>query len=260
MKFMANPNNPSSSASDQAGSGQAPAVGGAGQAGNVNYEALYKELETKLGTQGKELGDYRTFFDGIAPILDTLDKSPELVQAIVNGKLDNTIARAALEGKITVEDLKAVDKAHAEVKKELGPKAYKDASVEEVAKMVEDKVGVVKKEMQDSLRESEELHSFENKVNDFVERTPDFPEYAKEIENWLDSHDDITDIEVAYFAVKGQLSGKQAEAKAEEERAEYAKNLAANAGGGGHRSNFISANEGDVIDSLIAPRSNPNMF
>jgi predicted phage tail protein len=182
------------------------------------------------------------------------------VQAIVNGKLDNTIARAALEGKITVEDIKAVDKAHAEVKKEIGAKAYKEASVEDLAKMVDDKVGVVKKEMQDNLRESEELHSFENKVNDFVERTPDFPDYAKEIETWLDNHEDITDIEVAYYAVKGQLSGQEAVKKADEERAEYAKNMAANAGGGGHRSNFIAASEGDLIDSLISPRSNPNRF
>ena len=257
---MQNPNSLPGSSVDQTGSGQAPAGGGAGQAGNVNYEALYNELEAKLGTQGRELGEYRTFFEGIAPILDTLDKSPELVQAIVNGKLDNTTARAALEGKLTIDEIKMADKAHAEVKKELGSKAYEKASVEDISKMVSEKVGEVEKKMQESLRESEELRSFEGKVNDFVQRTPDFPEYAKAIEQWLDNHNDINDIEVAYFAVKGQLSGDAALQKADEERAEYAKNMALNAGGGGHRSNYIDGSEGDVIDSLIAPRSNPNSF
>jgi hypothetical protein len=36
--------------------------------------------------------------------------------------------------------------------------------------------------------------------------------------------------------------------------------MALNAGGGGHRSNYIAGTEGDIIDSLIAPRSNPNSF
>lgn len=255
-----NPNNPNSSAFDQAGSGNGPAGGGAGQPGNVNYEALYNELETKLGDQGRELGEYRTFFEGISPILDTLDKSPELVQAIVGGKLDNTIARAAMEGKLSISDIQMVEKAHAEVKKDLGAKGYEKASVDDISKMVEEKVSVVEKKMQDTIRESEELRAFENKVNDFVDRTPDFPTYARDIEKWLDNHNDINDIEVAYYAVKGQLSGKEAAQLAEEERAEYAKNMALNAGGGGHRSNFIDASDGDAIDKLIAPRSNPNSF
>lgn len=257
---MMNPNSPNSSALDQAGSDKGPANDGAGKPGNVNYEQLYNELETKLGDQGRELGEYRTFFEGISPILDTLDKSPELVQAIVDGKLDNTMARAALEGKLTIDEIKVVDKAHTEVKKELGAKAYEKTPVEDIAKMVEEKVNAVEKKMQDSLRENEELRSFESKVNDFVERTPDFPEYAREIEKWLDNHDDITDIEVAYYAVKGQLSGRDAAQKAEEERAEYAKNMALNAGGGGSRSSFIAAEEGDLIDTLISPKSNPNSF
>lgn len=257
---MMNPNNPNSSAFDQAGSEGAPANDGAGQAGNVNYEALYRELETKLGTQGQELGEYRTFFDGIAPLLDTLDKSPDLVQAITDGKINSTIARAALEGKLTVGDIQIVDKAHTDVKKELGAKAYEKASVEDISKLVEEKVGEVKKEMQANIQEAEDLRSFETKVNDFVSRTPDFPDYAREVEKWLDNHSDINDIEVAYFAVKGQLSGKEAAQKAEEDRAEYAKDMALNAGGGGHRSNYIDSSEGDVIDTLIAPRSNPNSF
>lgn len=255
-----NPNSPNSSAFDQAGSDKGPAGNGAGQPGNVNYEELYTELESKFGEQGRELGEYRTFFEGVSPILDTLDKSPELVQAIVDGKLDNETAKAALEGKLTIGDIKVAEQAHAEVKKELGAKGYEKASVEDITKLVEEKVGSVRKEMQDNLRENEDLRAFENKVNDFVNRTPDFPEYARDVEKWLDNHSDINDIEVAYYAVKGQLSGKEAAKAAEEERAEYAKEMALNAGGGGHRANFIDSSEGDIIDSLIAPRSNPNNF
>lgn len=255
-----NPNSPNSSAPDQAGSENGPANNGAGQPGNVNYEELYNELETKLGEQGRELGDYKTFFAGIETMLDTLDKSPDLVQAINDGKLDNSIAKAALEGKLTIGDIQMVEKAHAEVKSALGAKGYEKASVDDISKLVEERVGAVEKKMQDSLRESEDLRAFENKVNDFVDRTPDFPTYARDIEKWLDSHNDINDIEVAYYAVKGQLSGKEAAQLAEEERAEYAKNLALNAGGGGQRSNFIEASDGEAIDRLIAPRSNPNTF
>lgn len=258
---MMNPNS-LPSASDQAGSGNmGPANGNAGQPGNaIDYQALYNELEQKLGDQGRELGEYRTFFEQVAPILDTLDKSPEMVQAIVDGKLTNDLARAAIDGKLTVNDIKSVDKAYAEVKKDLGGKAFKEASTEEISRLVEEKVGEVKKEMQETLKENEDLQNFERHVNDFVERTPDFPEYARDIEQWLSQHDDITDIEVAYYAVKGQLSTREASRAAEQDRAEFAKQQALNAGGGASRASFIAGDEGDMIDQLIAGKSNPNVF
>lgn len=255
-----NPNNPSSSDLDQSGSGNGPANGGAGQPGNVNYEALYKELESKLGTQGKELGEYRTFFEGISPVLDILDKNPELYQAISDGKVDNSIGKAALEGKLTVGEIKTVEKAFSEVQKDLGKKGYEKTSAEDITKLVEEKVAEAKKEMSETIRESEELRSFESRVNDFVSRTPDFPTYAQEIQAWLDGHADINDLEVAYYAVKGQLSGKEAAQQVEQERAEYAKNMALNAGGGGSRANFIEASNVDAIDQLISTKSNPNSF
>lgn len=260
MNFMINPNNPNSSAHDQAGSGNGPANGGAGQPGNVNYEELYKQLETKLGEQGKELGEYRSFFEKVSPALGNLDNNPALYEAVSSGAIDDKIALAIKEGRVTISDVKVVEKAYAEVEKELGKKGLEKASVEDLRTLVEAKVGDLKKEVTETLRENEELRSFESKVNDFVERTPDFPQYASEIEKWFSNHPDINDMEIAYYAVKGQLSGKEAEKMAEEERAEYAKNMALNAGGGGFRSNFIDSSEGDVIDSLIAPRSNPNSF
>ena len=259
---MMNPNS-LPSADDQAGSGNGvPAGGAAGEtnARQIDYQALYEELEHKLGDQGRELGEYRTFFEGISPLLDTLDKSPEMVQAIVDGKFSPELARAALDGKLTVQDINLVDKAHADVKKELGNKNYEAASVSDITRLVEEKVGEARREMQGTIRENEELQSFERKVNDFVDRTPDFPEYAREVEHWLSIHDDITDIEVAYYAVKGQLSARDAGRQAEEERAEFAKNQALSAGGGSSKSSYISGNDEDVIDSLIASRSNPNVF
>lgn len=257
---MINPNNPNSSASDQAGSGNGPANGGAGQPGNVNYEEMYNELQKKLGEQGKELGDYRSFFEKVSPALGVLDSNPELYEAVSSGAINDEIALAIKEGRVTISDVKLAEKAYADIEKSLGKKGVEKASVEDLKTLVEAKVGELKKEVTETLRENEELRSFQNNVNDFVDRTPDFPQYAEEIEKWLEKHPDINDMEVAYFAVKGQLSGKDAEQRAEEEKAEYAKNMALNAGGGGSRSNFIDASDGDVIDSLIAPRSNPNVF
>ena len=104
----------------------------------------------------------------------------------------------------------------------------------------------------------EETRNFEISVQDFISRTPDFADYAKEIDQWLNVHD-VTDIEVAYWAVKGQISEKQAKRMAEENAAENAKNFALNAAGGGHRSNFVPAGD-ELVDQLIAGKSNPNVI
>lgn len=229
------------------------ALGGSGQPG-IDYSEVIKGLEQKLGSQGKELGDYRSFFDNISPLLGELDKSPDLVQAILNGKVDETLIKAANEGKITFTDAAVIDAAHTEVKKELGKKDYSAATTDDIAKLVEEKVGAVRQE----LREVEEARAFEASVSDFISRTPDFSDYAADVNKWLDEHD-ITDIQVAYYAVKGQLSDKEARANAEANAGEMAKNLAMNAGGGNSRAMHIPEG-GDFADSLIAGRSNPNVF
>lgn len=56
-------------------------------------------------------------------------------------------------------------------------------------------------------KEGSELKTLELNIQDFISRTPDFTEYASEIDKWLDAHDE-TDIVVAYRAVK---NGKEAE-------------------------------------------------
>ena len=257
------------SANDQAGSVIAGSVqnpnnpGGAwtgrpNEAQQVDYKTMYENLETKLGTQGKELGDYKSFIEGLTPLLEQLDAMPELAQAIIDGKVDRDLAKAALDGKLTIEGAAAVTQAHAEVKKDLGKGVYEKTSSEDIAKLIEEKVNKVKEETQSQIKELEDARIFEASVQDFISRTPDFADYAKDINHWLDTHD-ITDIEVAYWAVKGQLSDKEAKKLATENAAENAKNLALNAGGGGQRSNFVPAGD-ELIDSLIAGKGNPNVF
>lgn len=233
-----------------------------GSAANAGSPAVSQEqhanLEKVIGEQGKELGDFRQFFADIGPLLEKLDKNPELVTAIVEGKIDSTLAKAVMEGKVTVGDAQIVSTANTEVKKEIGAKAYKNATPEDIQKMVEEKVAAVKLEMEGSLKSIEDTRVFEAQVNDFISRTPDFADHAQAIDKWLDAHD-ITDIEVAYYAVKGQLSEKEAIKKAQEAEGEAAKNVALNAGGGPTRVSY-SSEGGNVADDLIAGRSNPNIF
>ena len=232
------------------------ALGGSvGQPSNEpNYKELYEGLERKFGSQGKELGDFRGFFDNISPLLGELDKSPDLVQAILNGKISEDLIKAANDGKITFSDAQVIEQAHTEVKKELGKKDYGAASSDDIARLVEEKVGAVRQE----LREVEEARAYEASVSDFITRTPDFADYASDINEWLDEHD-VTDISVAYYAVKGQMSEKAAKAAAQSNAGEMAKNMAANAAGGGSRYTYVPEGS-SAVDELISGSRNPNVF
>jgi len=221
---------------------------------NMDYKDLYEGLERKFGSQGRELGDLRVFFDGITPLLKVLDQSPELVQGILDGRIDTNLAKAVSEGKVSISDAEAISQAQAEVKKEMGSKEYNKTSSEDIARIIEEKVDGVRQE----LKEVEEARNFETSVNDFISRTPDFADYAKEINEWLDEHD-VTDLSVAYYAVKGQVSEREAKKMAEANEGEMSKNLAMNAGGGGSRTTYIPESS-NMVDQLIAGKSNPNVF
>lgn len=249
------PNSAGSAANMAAGS---QAKGPASSAGEPNKgQENYRELETKLGEQGRELGEYRNFVDGIAPLLEKLDKSPEIVQAILDGKINVDIANAIIEGRVDIKSAEVVTQAHKEVKKDLG-KDYKNTDPENIAKLVEERAQELRKEFEGKFKESDEIREFQDQVNQFIANTPDFVDYAEAVDKWLDEHD-VTDISVAYYAVKGQLSEREAKKQAAEDAAEAAKNLALNAGGGQGRSTHV-VNDANVIDSLIAGRSNPNVF
>lgn len=240
------------------GQGQAPAAVEVAAAGSQVDPAQHKELESLVGRQGQELGEYRKFFTDIAPLLDKLDKSPEIVQAIIDGNITGDLAKAAMEGKISISDAQIVTKAQEEVKKDLGKEGYKGTSPEEISKLIEDKAKEIKSDFEGKFKERDELTAFESGVNDFISRTPDFSKYASEIDRWLDEHD-VTDIAVAYYAVKGELSEKEAQKQAGIDKAEAEKNLALNAGGGYGNATHIRGDQ-NIVDTLISSKANPNVF
>ncbi len=235
-----------------------PSAPGNGETPATISEADAKELQSLVGRQGQELGEFRKFFSDIAPLLDKLDKSPEIVQAIVDGNITAELAKAAMEGKISVTDAQIVTKAQEEVKKDLGTKKFEGASAEEVARLVEEKAKEITSGFQKELKERDELSAFESSVNDFIARTSDFPQYAAAIDRWLDEHD-VTDIAVAYYAVKGELSVKEANKQAAIDKAEAEKGYALNAGGSHGGKTYIPAGS-NMIDSLISSKANPNLF
>lgn len=244
-----------SAAANLAGStGSVPAAAAAaGQTQNVDWERQYKELETKFGAQGRELGEYREFITNTAPLLDKLEKGPELVQAILDGKVDVNLAKAAIEGRLTVNEVAAATAANAEVQKELGQAAYQAATPDEIGKLVEAKVSEKLRE----LEERDELRDFQRKTEEFMQSTPDFVTYADAVDKWLDEHPQITDIDVAYHAVKGELSVAEAKKVADEAAAENAKNVILNAGPGGVQAQY-TADGTPLVDKLISGRSNAN--
>jgi hypothetical protein len=187
-------------------------------------------------------------------LLDKLDQSPELVQAIIDGKIDKGIALAVQEGRFDVRDVADVQKATEVVKEKMGDKAFDLATPQSVAKLVEAEVAKFRKDFE----EKADLQSFQEYTQKFIEKTPDFQEYADEIDQWLDSHD-VADIEVAYYAVKGKMSESKAKGVAEQAAADRAKDVMANAGGGGQTSQF-AADGTPLVDKLISGQRNPNSF
>lgn len=221
--------------------------------------AQHQNLEKLVGKMGEELGEHRKFMTDMAPLFEKLDSNPELVQAILDGKIDAELTKAVVEGKVTVGDAKAITEAHTEVKKELGEKKYEKASADDIAKLVDDRVSAIRGELMDKIKADEDLRSFEANVADFIANTPDFAKYAEDVNSWLDNHD-VTDIRIAYYAVKGELSEKEARDQAAKDQAEYEKNLILNAGGGNSRVTYSGGDAGKIVDSLIAGKTSANHF
>ena len=200
---------------------------------------------------GQELGEYRSFFQNVSPLLEKLDQNPELVQAIVDGKIDKQLAQAVIDGRIDVKDAAVVSQASTQVQEALGKQAISAMTPDQIEKLVESKAALIRQEME----EKADLRSFEEKTQKFIESTTDFTEHADEIDKWLDQHD-VTDIEVAYWAVKGQLSEAQAKKAAEDAAAERAKDMVLNASGGGVVA--TTAPDGTpLIDKLVGGPANP---
>lgn len=218
-------------------------------------KSQYEELQTLLGQQGAELGEYREFFNKVTPLLDKLEDKPDLIQAIIDDKIDENLIKSVAEGEVTLKTAKEVTKAHGEVKKDLGKKEYTGMSPEKVEELVAAKVKENTSELERKLSEKEELKDFESRTNSFIDETPDFPDYADRISQWFEDHPEQDDIRVAYDAVKGKTLAEQEGIAA----AEAAKSIASNAGGGdAPQSGTIQSEE--LVDSLISTKSNPNML
>ena len=220
-------------------------------------KAVYDELFSKFGDQGRKYGELNGFYESIGPLLAKLDENPEVVDAILTGKIDSTLVKSITDGTISAQGAQAVTMAHEEVKDKMGAKAYENVSPEKLAKLIEDKTMEIRNEMNGKLKEAEDIRAFEAEVNDFVANTPDFETYSKKVGEWLDAHPNVEDIKVAYYAVKGELSDGEARQKADEAQAEYAKKMAMNAGGGRSQGGYFP--EGvNPAEQLISGTSNPN--
>lgn len=215
----------------------------------------YEELGVKLGTQGEELGRLREFAKQVTPFLDALRGKDDVARAIMSGSLDNELAKAIVDGKISLKDAKAVSKsAHVAATKAMSEQGF---TKEDIERLVDQKVTETKRELEQKVTNVEDLRAFEDRTNRFIESTNDFPDYAREIDQWLEAHPDQSDIEVAYYAVKGRTVTAAAAKEAEKQAAEQAKRVAANAGGGSSQGGRLPDGT-SLIDSLISSIGNPN--
>lgn len=221
-------------------------------------EKQYKELEKKLGSQGEELGKYRKLFEDTAPILEKLNDDPDLAKAILDGKIDSSLVKDVVEGKTSQKDAEAVSQANKEVKKEVGEEAYEKMNSSEIEKLIEKKVNEAEEKFSKELDEKERMQEYQKSISDFIAKTPDFAEYADEIDKFVEQTG-VTDIKVAYDAVKGKALQKKYEEDEEDKKAELAKQVASNASGGSSQSSG-KISSSDKFDELIGKRKDPNAF
>lgn len=231
-------------------------------------KSTYEELEQKLGVQGNELGNYRETYKQLTPLLDKLQNQPEVINEIMSGRINTDLAKAITEGKIKLEDATQVAQAHAEVKKEVGDKNYEKLTADEITNLVGKKLEEViskfdgkfsqtEQKFNDMIKQSEEVRKFENHVNEFIKNTTDYKDYASDIDQWLDEHPEIDDIEVAYFAVKGKKSTAEAIAEAEKNAIEEAKKVAMNGAANGSQGGNIVTDK-NIVDALFGGYRDPN--
>ena len=160
-----------------------------------------------------------------------------------------------------------MQKAHDEVKKDMGTKNFEKADPAEIAKQVEEKLTekleATTNELKGSIAEVEETRALERSLDEFIASTKDYPEYAEKILEWFDKHPEQYDIEVAYSAVKGKALSEKAAEEDKNRAAEESKSNAANAGGGqGSRTGkMLTAEEtiGKFIE-LSGPRETGNLL
>lgn len=219
-------------------------------------EKQYKELEKKLGSQGEELGKYRKLVEDVKPLLDRLDNDPELAKAIMENKIDSSLIQDVVEGKTDQKDAEAVSQANKKVKEEVGEKKYQEMSQKEMEEMMDKKLEEHKQEISKNLEQRDSMEEYEKSISDFIQNTPDFAEYAGEVEKILDETG-ITDIKVAYDAVKGKHLQKEQQDSDDDKSKEVAKEVASNASGGSSQATG-EMKKNDEIDEYLGKVKNPN--
>lgn len=225
----------------------------------------YEELEKKLSDSSQEIGEYRNFYRDIEPLLEKLRENPDVATAILDGRINEELLAAMADGKIDLDDATKVADAHKQVKDSLGKKKYEKASSQELENLVSEKIAEIdakfeKKanDIKSELIKVEEQRATEKSVGDFVATHDDFADYADDIVKMIDEHPEITDIEVAYNAVKGKTLSKLSAEEMAKKVAESRKGVAANVAGGGSANTGIETDQ-DIVDSLIVGQSNPNL-
>ena len=218
---------------------------------NFVTKKSYEELQSKLGEQGSELGELREFTKEVAPLIEKLRDNPALVEAVMTNKISLDLAQAVLDDKIKIEEATAVAEAHEDVKKELGEKKYEKASKEEIEKLVTSKINEIKAEL--------EGKDLEKKTVDFIKDCPDYLDYADQISDYFKTHPDEWDVERVYYYVKGKDMTDKGVKENAKRAAEAAKEMAANAGGGGSQAGGKFDGR-SIVDDLIAGGRNPNIL
>lgn len=224
-----------------------------------------EELQQKLGTQGDELGKHRAFYSDIKPLLVQFNEKPELmelVKGVANGDVDPSLLKAVVDGKVSVSEAEVVTKAHETVKKEVGQKAYKDMSPEDIVKKVTENVmDSMRKEQEEfkqEVAETDDQRAYAKHTVDFFSAQLDYAELAPRIKKYIDEHD-VYEPEVIYAAVKGEVEMEKAVKDKQKKEGEDAKNIVANAAGGASQTATVIEDK-NVVDELIGGKSNPNVF
>lgn len=207
------------------------------------------------GQAPESLEQYQQFFKDIAPILEKLDSSDVLVQALLDGKISDEFAQAALDGKLSVGEATAVSAAVEAVRADVGSKNVDEMDADKLASLIDSKIESFKQDL--TQKQSDER--FEEYTNHFISTTSDWEKFSDPIATWLKDHPTITDIKVAYYAVKGELSEKGAKEAADADAASSMKDFLLNASGGGVTARFAQDGS-NLVDHLIAGRTNPNQF
>lgn len=248
--------NTNASAGIIAGSAMVPSVSGEGQTKTPDYETLlknYNDLETKLSDQGAELGEYRKFVNEAYPILEKLGDSPELLNAIREGKIDDAVVQQLLSGNITPkEGEQIVTAATKEANKE---GKSENMTQDQIDALISSKVNEVIKQMDSRVSELRNEQEFKAQIDEFVEKNSDIKDHIDAIQEWLEENDS-TDLVTAYYVVKGKMSESDARKQADLDRGEIAKNIAMNASGGhGSSGGTVQSSGASFTDFVKAPPS-----